>query len=101
MKKIPFLLLLATVVLFTACGEDSKKAASEITAKTVNEASNADDAEEAMKKAAELTEKVAEEKAEEMAEAAKPAVNDASDTAQDTLKDAKTAIHDASAPNKD
>ena len=101
MKKITLFILVAVMTLFTACGEDSKKAASEATAKIIDEAPTVDDAEAAMKKAAEMTQKVAEEKAEEMAEAAKSAVDDASDAAKDALEDAKAVIHDATAPDKE
>ena len=101
MKKITLLILVAVMTLFTACGEDSKKPASEAAAKTIDAASTADEAEEAMKKASEITEKVAKEKAEEMAEAAKSAVDDASDAAKDALEDSKAVIHDATAPDKE
>ena len=100
MKKITLLLSLVAVALFTACGEDSKKEAAEAAAKTVENASIADE-EEAIKKAAEITQKVAKEKAEEMAEVAKSEVDDASDAAKDALEDVKEAIYDASVPDKD
>jgi Tfp pilus assembly protein PilX len=101
MKKITLLILVAVMTLFTACGEDSKKPASEATAKTIDKAPTLDEAEEAMKRAAEITQKVAEEKAEEMAEAAKSVADDASDTAKDALENAKAVIHDATAPDKE
>ncbi|WP_415406502.1 c-type cytochrome [Sulfurovum sp. CS9] len=60
MKKITMLSVIAAAVLFVGCGEDSKKAASEATAKAVESTKEvADKAVEATKEAAETTKEAA------------------------------------------
>ncbi len=79
MKKITFLSLVAATVLFTACGEETKKAASEATAATTEaiKKDTSDVVEAAKAKAAEVAETVktkaaaAQVEAEKMAAAAK------------------------------
>jgi len=78
MKHVILLSLLTASILFTGCGEETKKAATEATAETSKVAEDtksdlqkaAADAAEATKRAAELTAKLAEEKAAEYKETA-------------------------------
>jgi len=72
MKKVTLLSLVAAAVLFTACGEDAKKAVAEATAKTTEVVKEtATSAVEATKEvASETTEKAAAAVAEKAAEAA-------------------------------
>jgi cytochrome c553 len=84
MKNMILLSLVAATMLFTGCGEDTKKAAADAAAKTTeavkNTASDLEkataDAMEATKKAAEATAKLAEEKAAEMKAASEKAATE-------------------------
>ena len=71
MKTITLLSLIAASVLFTACGEDSKKAAAEATAKTVEVAkTTTQDVKQAAAEATQKTAKVAKETTEDVKAAA-------------------------------
>jgi len=86
MTKITLLSLLAASVLFTACGEDTKKAATETTAKTTEVAKETtSDLEKAASNVAEATKKAA----EELAEAAKEKVDEAGEAAKKAADDLK------------
>lgn len=107
MKKLTLLSLVAVAVLFTACGEDSKKTAAEATAKTteapVQTTEVKKDATADMKKAAsdlvaatkakaaQLAEE-AEVEAAQMAQKAKVAADDLKAKAVATTKAAKAAV---------
>jgi cytochrome c553 len=91
MTKITLLSLVAASVLFTACGDDTKKAAAEATAKTTEVAKEtASDLEKAAADAAEATKKVA----EELAEAAKDLKERAVETTAAAASMAKEAMSD-------
>jgi cytochrome c553 len=103
MTKITLLSLVAASVLFTACGDDTKKAATEATAKTTEVAKEtASDLEKAAADAAEATKKVAEElaeaakeKADEAGEAAKKAAEDLKERAVETTAAAASMAKEA------
>lgn len=117
MRKITLLSLIAVSVLFTACGEESQKTATEATAKTAEtpaktaevtkEETQSDlekataDAAEATKKAAEELAKVAKAEAQKAGDAAKKAVTGFKEKALATTaaatKMAKDAMSDTSA----
>jgi len=91
MTKITLLSLVAASILFTACGDDTKKAAAEATAKTTEVAKEtASDLEKAAADAAEATKKVA----EELAEAAKDLKERAVETTAAAASMAKEAMSD-------
>lgn len=97
MKHMILLSLVAAAILFTGCGEDTKKAAADATAKTTEVAHDAAsdlqkaaaDAAEATKRAAEATARLAEEKASEAAAAAEKAATELKERAVETTAAAK------------
>ncbi len=103
MTKITLLSLLAASVLFTACGEDTKKAATETTAKTIEVAKEttsdlekaATNAAEATKNAAEELAKAAKETADEAGAAAKKAADELKARAVATTEAAKEKLSKA------
>ena len=107
MKNMILLSLVAATMLFTGCGEDTKKAAAEATAKTTeavkNTASDLEkataDAMEATKKAAEATAKLAEEKAAEMKAAADKAATELKARAAETTVAAKELASEVMSDN--
>ena len=98
MTKITLLSLVAASVLFTACGDDTKKAAAETTAKTTEvvkeTASNiekaAADAAKATKKAAEKLAKAAKEKADDLKASAVKTTEAAAKLAEEVISDNDT-----------
>jgi len=102
MKKVTLLSLVAAAVLFTACGEDAKKAAAEATAKTTETVKDAaagtvDAAKKAAADAAEAT-KV---KAAEVAAAAKAKAEKAAAAAAEVKEAAEKKAADAAQALKD
>ncbi len=100
MKKITVLSLVAAAVLFTACGEDAKKAAAEATAKateTVKDtaAGAVDAAKEATANAVEATKAKASEAAEAVKEEAAKAVDTAAAKATEVKEAAAQKAADA------
>ncbi|WP_366938089.1 c-type cytochrome [Sulfurovum sp.] len=100
MKKITVLSLVAAAVLFTACGEDAKKAAAEATAKateTVKDtaAGAADAAKEATANAVEATKEKANQAAEAVKEEAANAVDAAAAKATEVKEAAEQKAADA------
>jgi len=103
MTKITLLSLVAASVLFTACGDNTKKAAAEATAKTTEVAKEtasdlekaASDAAEATKKAAEELAKAAKEKADEASAAAEKAADELKERAVATTEAAKKELSKA------
>lgn len=96
MKKTTFLSLVAATVLFTACGEETKKAASEATAATTEAVKkDTSDAVEATKvKAAEIA-TATEEKAVELKAAAEVKVAEAVEVVKEKTADVKAAVASA------
>jgi len=107
MKKVILLSLAAASILFTGCGEETKKAAADATAKTVEVTENAAsdlkkaaaDATEATKKAAEATARLAEEKAAEVKAAADKAATDLKARASETTAKAKALASEVVSDN--
>ena len=88
MKKITMLSVVAAAVLFVGCGEDSKKAASEASAKAV------ESTKEAASHAVDAT-KDAADKAVEAAKKAEVAAKEAADKAVEATKEAAKATKEA------
>jgi len=89
MRNITLFSLIAAALLFTACGEETKKAAAEATAKTTEAAESAvSDVEKAAADAAEATKKLA----DEAATVAKEAADDLKEKAVETTAKAKEVL---------
>ena len=88
MKKITILSIVAAAMIFTGCGEDSKKAVSEASAKAVE---STKEAAKSMADAAKVTADIAVEKAQEAEKAAKAAAS----KAVEATKEAATATKEA------
>ena len=88
MKKITILSIVAAAMIFTGCGEDSKKAAADASAKAVE---GTKEAAKSMADAAKVTADLAVEKAHEAEKAAKAAAS----KAIEATKEAATATKEA------
>ena len=95
MTKITMLSVVAAAVLFVGCGEDSKKAASEATAKTVESTKEAaSHAVDATKDAADKVVEAAKKAAAKAAEATKEAADKAVDATKKAASEATAAVVD-------
>jgi len=96
MKKIIGLSLVAATLLFTGCGEDSKKAASEATAKAVEGTkAAANSAVDATKEAADKAVEAAKEATEKAVEATKVAAEATKEAAAKAVDSTEKAVNKA------
>ena len=100
MKKITLLSLVAVSVLFTACGEETKKAAAEATAAVKETATTAvEETKVAAKETATKAVEAAKETATQAVEATKEAAAPVVETAKEKVTEAADSVKEAVAPS--